>query len=60
MFGNIFGCHSLGKMPPASSELGLAMLFKVLRCLGHPPATESDPTLKVSGAGVEKPSPMAN
>ena len=30
MFGNIFGCHSLGKMLPASSESRLAMLFNVL------------------------------
>ena len=28
--------------------------------MGHPPTAESDPALKVSGAEVEKPSPMAN
>ena len=28
--------------------------------MGHRPTAESDPDLKVSGAEVEKPSPMAN
>ena len=60
IFGNIFGCHSLGKMLPATSESRLAMLFNVLQCMGQPLAAESDPALKVSGAEVEKPSSLAN
>ena len=60
MFGNIFGCHSLGELLLASSELRPEMLLNILQYTGQPPTAKNDPALKVSSAEAERPSSMAN
>lgn len=60
MFRNIFGCHSLGELLLAASELRPETLLDILQYTGQPPTAKNYPALKISSAEAERPSSMAN